>query len=151
MKLPQNLVIRAPQTETEWKLYNQLRYRVLRQPWNQPEGSEILDDDAEAIHAMILTPDVQVIGACRLHFPDPKTAQIRTMAVHPDWQGKGLGRFLVEYMEDKAREAGAANLVLEARQNAVKFYESLGYQITKESYLLFGEIQHYTMEKKMVV
>ena len=150
MNLPQNLVVRVPQTETEWKLYNQLRFRVLREPWNQPEGSEILEDDYSAIHAMILTSDVQVIGASRLHFPDEKTAQLRMMAIDPNWQGKGLGRLLVEYLEDKARKAGAAILVLEARENAVPFYKALGYEITKESYLLFGEIQHYTMEKSFM-
>ena len=122
---------------------------MLRQPWNQPPGSEILEDDATAIHAMTLTADIQVIGAARIHFPEEKTAQLRMMAIDPNWQGKGLGRMLVEYLENKAREAAAAILVLEARENAVKFYERLGYKITKESYLLYGEIQHYTMEKRL--
>jgi predicted GNAT family N-acyltransferase len=39
-------------------------------------------------------------------------------------------------------------MILEARENAVPFYKSLGYEILKKSYLLFGEIQHYTMHKK---
>jgi hypothetical protein len=39
--------------------------------------------------------------------------------------------------------------VLEARENAVPFYQSLAYEIEKESYLLFGEIQHYRMKKAL--
>ena len=40
-------------------------------------------------------------------------------------------------------------LTFEARENAVPFYKSLGYQIEQESYLLFGEIQHYRMKKAL--
>ncbi len=32
--------IRSPKTELEWVNYYDLRYRILRQPWNQPIGSE---------------------------------------------------------------------------------------------------------------
>jgi ribosomal protein S18 acetylase RimI-like enzyme len=71
------------------------------------------------------------------------------VAVASNQQGKGLGKQLMNYLEAKAKEQGLSKIVLEARENAVPFYENLGYRITKESYLLFGAIQHYTMEKSL--
>jgi predicted GNAT family N-acyltransferase len=53
------------------------------------------------------------------------------------------------YLEEKARLKGWTEIVLEARENAVPFYKALGYTIITESYLLFGEIQHFRMQKQL--
>jgi len=39
----------SPKTEAEFKQYYHLRWRILRQPWGQPEGSEhdAIDDKGE--------------------------------------------------------------------------------------------------------
>jgi predicted GNAT family N-acyltransferase len=52
-------------------------------------------------------------------------------------------------LEAQAQAKGWNEIILEARANAVPFYKSLGYQIEQESYLLFGEIQHYRMKKAL--
>jgi predicted GNAT family N-acyltransferase len=39
-------------------------------------------------------------------------------------------------------------MILQAREGAVKFYQSLGYKVIEKTYLLFGQIQHYKMEKR---
>ena len=41
------------------------------------------------------------------------------------------------------------NMVLNARENSVPFYESLGYVVYKKTNLLFGQIQHYKMKKAL--
>ena len=38
-------------------------------------------------------------------------------------------------------------IILNARENAVPFYQKLGYNITEKSNLLYGKIQHYRMQK----
>jgi ribosomal protein S18 acetylase RimI-like enzyme len=38
---------------------------------------------------------------------------------------------------------------LHAREIAIGFYQKLGYQMIEKSHLLFGEIQHYLMEKTL--
>ena len=38
-------------------------------------------------------------------------------------------------------------MMLNARENALSFYEILGYEISKKTNLLFGKIQHYEMKK----
>lgn len=54
--------------------------------------------------------------------------QMRQVAVRAGWQGRGVGRALVEHAETRARELGFGVMVLHARESAVGFYETLGYQ-----------------------
>jgi len=140
------MTIKSPISQDDWENYYQLRFKILREPWNQPLGSEILADESEAIHAMVIEND-QVIGVARMHPSGEKQGQVRCVAVATKAQGKGVGKAIMLHLELKAKEMGMEEIVLEARENAVPFYKALGYEIEKESYLLFGEIQHYRMKK----
>ena len=140
--------IKTPQTDSEWKAYYALRFNVLREPWNQPPGSEVLADEDQAIHA-IAVEDEEVLGVARMHESSPKQGQVRCVAIATTAQGKGIGKAIMTYLEDQAKTKGWTEIVLEARENAVPFYERIGYTIIAESYLLFGEIQHYRMNKTL--
>lgn len=55
------------------------------------------------------------------------------LAVSPDIQGRGLGRRLIAFAEETARQAGCTVMdikVVSVRGDLVKFYESLGYTTT---------------------
>lgn len=142
------MVIKSPKSQDEWDNYYRLRFNILREPWNQPLGSEILADESEAIHAMVTEKD-EIIGVARMHRSGEFQGQVRCVAVSKEAQGKGVGKALMKHLELRAREMGIEEIVLEARENAVPFYKTLGYEIEKESYLLFGEIQHYRMKKQI--
>lgn len=141
--------IRTPETPEEWKAYYRLRYEVLREPWGQPEGTEVLADEDQAIHAAAYAADGATLGVARLQRNEGTTGQVRCVAVSAQAQGKGVGRALMIWLEEKAAESGLEEIVLEARDNAVPFYLSIGYKILDKSHLLFGIIQHYTMSKKL--
>jgi N-acetylglutamate synthase-like GNAT family acetyltransferase len=140
--------IKSPQTDSEWKAYYALRFNVLREPWNQPLGSEVLADEDQAIHAIALE-DGEVLGVARMHESAEKQGQVRCVATATAAQGKGIGKAIMAYLEDQAKAKGWTEIVLEARENAVPFYRAIGYTIVAESYLLFGEIQHYRMKKAL--
>jgi predicted GNAT family N-acyltransferase len=141
-----NFVVEQPSTKQDFEAYYHLRYHVLRKPWRQPLGSELDETDNTSIHAFIKNNDI-AIACSRLHFVDETTAQIRYMAVHPNYQGKGLGKLVVNYLEGISKKNNRTKIILHARENAVKFYENCGYTVKETSYLLFGEIQHYLMDK----
>ncbi len=143
------IIVRVPETSTEWKAYYQLRFDVLREPWNQPRGSEVLADEDQVIHAAAFDEDGTLVGVARLQTNAPGVGQVRCVAVSAAAQGKGVGRKLMKHLETLASEQGLTEIILEARENAVPFYQSIGYEITKTSYLLFNEIQHYTMRKQL--
>ena len=138
-----------PATPEEFEKYYRLRYEVLRQPWGEPEGSERVADDATAIHAMLVDDDGEAVGVCRLHLNTPQEGQLRFMAIREDKRGQQLGFRLMEYMEARAKALGAITLMLHARPNAVNFYRRNGYEVIKESYILFGTMQHYLMTKQL--
>lgn len=138
-----------PATPQQFEQYYHLRYLTLRQPWGQPKGSERADDDATATHAMLVSDSGEAIGVCRLHLQTPQEAQLRFMGIHENYQGKGLGKLLLDYLEEKARAMGATTIVLQAREKAVSFYERNGYAIVEKTHLLFGSIQHYKMAKQL--
>ena len=98
---------------------------------------------------MVCEVDGIPIGVGRVHFNSETEAQIRSMAVEEEWRGKGIGSIVIKELEKIAIEKGAKKIILQARDNAVKFYERNGYKVVKPSHTLFGSIPHYLMEKKM--
>jgi len=138
--------IRTPNNASEWEAYYDLRYRVLRQPWNQPRGSE--RDDLESISTHLACFEGNsIVGVVRLDMISEEFAQVRFMAVDSNAQGKGIGTLLMQAAEKHAVQLGYTKIVLQARENAIPFYLSMGYQQLEKSHLLFGEIQHWRMEK----
>lgn len=140
--------IRSPKTTTEWNSYYDLRYRILRQSWNQPPGSERNEGDETAIHAAFFE-NGKIFGVARLDLMENKIGQIRFMAVETNTQGKGIGEKLMLHLESIALGKGRKKIILHARENAIGFYQKLGYSLIEKSHLLFGEIQHYLMDKSL--
>lgn len=142
-----NIIIRPPETKAEWDAYYELRYTVLREPWAQPKGSEVLADEETAIHAIAINKLQEILAVGRLQINSPNQAQIRCMAVSAKAQRLGIGKKIMVYLEEKAKRNGQKEIILDARENAVPFYKANGYTIFAESYLLFNEIKHWKMKK----
>ena len=139
-----------PNSSAEFEQYYNLRYEVLRKPWLQPKGSEKDDDDKSSIHRMIIDEsNGKAVAVGRLQFNTSEEAQIRYMAVSDNYQLKGYGNIIIKTLEDIALNKGIRNIILQARENALKFYWKNGYEIIEKSYLLFDEIQHWLMIKKI--
>jgi GNAT superfamily N-acetyltransferase len=139
-----------PTTSEEFEKYYNLRYEVLRKPWGQPLGSERDEKEETSIHRMIVdenSGDALAVG--RLQLNSAHEAQIRYMAVAVEFQGKGLGSQIISALEDVARGKCVQRIILSARENALQFYKNNGYEIMKKTHLLFGEIQHWLMEKEL--
>ncbi len=146
-QLPTGYKLIEPKTPAELDKYYQLRWEVLRRDWNRPKGSEKDEGEENAAHAMIVNENHEAIAVCRLQFIDKATGQIRSMGVKEEYRTKGFGAVIISYLEASAKAEGLNKIFLDARENAVAFYQKMGYQTTEKSYLLFGTIQHYRMEK----
>ncbi len=138
-----------PQSTEEWEQYYDVRFRILREPWGAEKGSERDPGDAVSINLMLVDDHNTPLSVGRLHFNSATESQVRYMAVETQMQGRGLGRRMMQALEQRARQGGASIMILEARESAIAFYEGLGYKVDKMSYLLFNEIQHFTMSKAL--
>ena len=141
------MIVTSPRTSAEFERYYALRYDILRKPWNQPPGSEKDELESDSMHAMLMNDQGELTGVCRMQFNSAEEAQLRYMAISGNMQGKGTGRLLLEYFEQIAREHKIRRIVLQAREKAINFYLRNGYSVVEKSYLMWGEIQHYRMEK----
>ncbi|MEO6901903.1 MAG: GNAT family N-acetyltransferase [Bacteroidia bacterium] len=145
------IIISQPQTKQDFDAYYMLRYEILRKPWNQPIGSEKDKMEADCIHLMACDENNTLLGVCRLQFNSETEAQLRYMAVRKGSQHTGVGKKLINYSEKLAMQKNADKLILQARDTAIEFYKKSGYSIVEKTYLMWNEIQHYLMEKKLTI
>ncbi len=143
------MIVKCPQSKEEFAKYYDLRWELLRKPWNQPEGSEKDELEDSAFHIMVCENDGTVVGVGRLHFNNEYESQIRYMAVEDSYRGRGIGKIVLSKLEEAAKSGGAGQIVLNARETAVKFYEKAGYEVTEPAHTLFGAIKHFKMRKNV--
>ena len=156
--------------------YYDCRYAVLRQPLGFQRGAELLDDDSEAVHAYI-EMDNLVLAVGRAHLiplgsdgsaadhagPDatkcpgfgPLTdleyrpaIQIRQMGTLPEERRKGYAAQVLLNLEIESKnQFGARFGFLQAREFAIPFYQSQGWEIIDEPYTIDGIGPHRSMMK----
>ena len=143
------ITIKEPSTPEDFEAYYNLRWEVLRKPWEKPKGSEKDEMEDECIHAMALDESGNICGVIRLQNNGAEEGQIRYMAVKAQVRNKGVGSALIQYAEDKAKNKNLKLIVLHARENAVEFYLKNHYILIEKSYLMWNKVQHFKMERKL--
>ena len=68
---------RAPKDKVELAAYYQLRWQILRQPWQQPQGSEKDELESQSYHRVIVDDMDNILGVGRLHQSAQHRAQVR--------------------------------------------------------------------------
>lgn len=137
----------VPVTPEELKMYYDLRYELLRKPWNRPYKSTIDEDELNSIHALMLDDSGKGVAAGRLVLNSDEEGQVRSMAVAQEFQNKGLGTKILQHLEEEGRKKKFKHIILDAREGAVNFYKKNGYVPEGDSYTLFGVIPHVRMRK----
>lgn len=123
-----------------------LRDEVLRKPLGLALSPQDTSNDFEDL-IFVATDSEQQIVACVMAKPLADASfKLRQMAVKQAYQGKGLGKKLMMFAEDILHETGAKKIILNAREEAVPFYQKLGYQGTGAVFLEVT-IPHIKMEK----
>ncbi|MCU0406973.1 MAG: GNAT family N-acetyltransferase [Ignavibacteriaceae bacterium] len=141
------MIVRPPQTEEEFERYRDLRWRILRAPWNQPRITAQDDLENDDFPIMVCEVDGIPIGVGRAHFISENEAQIRSISVEQEWEGKGIGSIVLKELEKIVIAKGATRIIIHSRNGAIEFYKKNGYKEVEPSYELFGEIEHTLMEK----
>ncbi|MCX7593956.1 MAG: GNAT family N-acetyltransferase [Fischerella sp.] len=74
----------------------------------------------------------RLIGFARATSDHAFNATIWDVVVHPDFQGRGLGKALMKYILKKLRSEEISNVTLFADPHVVDFYKSLGFMADPE-------------------
>ena len=144
-----NYSIKSPENKEEWDSYLLFRWEVLRKPLGMSKDSLADSIEDESFHLMGIDEEKNVIASGRVHFNSKNEAQIRYMAVDENFKRKGVGTEIVKELENYAISKGIVNMILNARENAISFYLSLGYEEVCP-YQSDTGIPHKTMKKSLV-
>jgi predicted GNAT family N-acyltransferase len=139
--------LKKPITSEEFDQYYNLRWKVLRAPWNQPKGTEKDDKEDISHHVIAVNNHDKVVGTGRIHLNSKNEAQIRFITIDTPLANKNLGRRILNTLEDHARKNKAKCVLINAREKSVGFYARCGYKPEGEGRTLYGEIRHKQMKK----
>jgi predicted GNAT family N-acyltransferase len=131
----------------DYKKMVDLRYQTLRKPLGLNFSPEELEKEKDDMLIGAFEDDV-MLGCCMLTKVAPSTVRLRQMAVKAGLQGKGVGRVLMQFAENLARDRGNKTITMHARKTAVGFYEKLGYQVSGNEFQEVT-IPHFVMEKNL--
>ena len=106
-------------------------------PWTSVEtlaihlNNLLLDNQLVAVAEL----DGKIIGEVEVFFSEEpiggklrRIAHVDVIEVHPDFRGRGVGRALIGFVEEVARERKAQLLTAQPDEGARGFYERLGFE-----------------------
>lgn len=155
--------VEAVTTESQFADCLAVRFDVfVREQHVSEEGErDALDDDPRTLHCVAYGSDGTPIAAGRLLSPhtdtvhgpatghgnmDPANPHIGRVAVMREARGTGAGRAVMEFLEAQALArhgaSGTVRVELSAQDQAMGFYERLGYTPYGEAYLDEGISHH---------
>jgi GNAT superfamily N-acetyltransferase len=112
------------------------------------------DHDADTRHFGAFAAGVNIACASVMAAPFDGAPgwQLRGMATHADWRGRGVGRGLLHLIESvldgiAPGTAPARTLWCNARLEAVGFYEKHGWRIVSDLFTIEGVGPHHRMMK----
>jgi len=123
---------------------------AILQLYSQPDMNDgkilSLSEAEEILERTKAYPDYQVYVACRdseilgsfamlimdnLAQMGARSGIVEGLVVASQWQGKGIGKQMIQFAMQKCREAGCYKLVLSSnkkREKAHRFYQNLGFE-----------------------
>ena len=124
-----------------------LRRQILRKPLGLDFTEDDIKKEKDHVHIAAFEDD-DMLGCCMLTQESPNSVRLRQMAVKPGLQKKGIGKVLMQFAENIARDRGNKLMTMHARKSASGFYEKQGYQI-KGNEFQEVTIPHFVMEKEL--
>ncbi len=108
---------------------------------NDPSLDSDLDDIDEhyknGFFGIIRNPDKQIIGTFALFKLNEDSLELRKMYLLPEFRSKGIGKWMVHFLIQKAKNLGYKKLELQtasALQSAIAMYNKTGFdEVTSSS------------------
>ena len=143
------LILPIPFGSPEYDELVGLRIDVLRKPLGLEFSLDFLAKEYKDVHLAAYSDAMYLLGGLILsETDDPKTVQMRQVAVRETLQRQGIGRLLVAEAERHAQRKGYTKMTLHARVTAVPFYLQQQYTVCSDEYIEVG-IPHFSMYKNL--
>lgn len=109
---------------------------------------EFDETDNTCLHIELLSENNITIACARLIKEKNNIVRFGRIAVKKSYRKKGIGRIIVEKMQEKAVKLCANTVVLDAQVRYKGFYEALGFAENGDPFME-GHVEHITMCKKI--
>jgi len=152
-----SLCIRKIQKNDESQIYS-----LCKKCFSDQEAIEVVESlfDIDDFFVIEKSKDNEIIGLVAFGLYSLHIGHIMILAVHPNYQNKGIGTLLLEKVVNDLQKQHVRNIRLEVRTtnlNAIKFYEKHNFRIVdtleqyyadlEDAFLMIYEIEE-NQEKK---
>ncbi|UUZ94227.1 GNAT family N-acetyltransferase [Paenibacillus sp. P25] len=139
-------------TEKQLKECFAVRIKVFVEEQQVPTDLEMDEYDASpesCRHFLIQNEEGEAVAAARWRMYDDRTAKLQRIAVLAPYRGHGLGRLIIQAMEEDIKAQGVPAVILDGQVQAEPFYRKLGYEVISEEPFLDAGIWHVRMRKAL--
>ena len=101
---------------------------------------KLMYDDLPGLRSFVVAlAQGRIVGCCALQVYSRRLAEVRSLAVHPDFAAQGIGRRLVERCQQRARARRVKQILTVT--SATGFFEQLGFStFLREKNALFFDV-----------
>lgn len=125
-----------------------IRYDVFITEQEFPEGSDIDAFESDSEHLVLYDEDETPLATARIYPLEDKRYRIERVAVLKKARKLGLGKILIQEIEERITDNGGEAITLNSESDAVGFYKKYGYEKIGDEYLDY-HIMHQKMEKEL--
>ena len=142
-----NLIYKLVTSDRELQGALDVRRQVFVEEQGISEDLEYDGDDSSALHVVVKDGE-RVIATARVQFPKTGQAKIERMAVLKSFRRRGIGRRIMDFLNEELRSRQVEQVVLHAQCAVATFYRSCGFE---ESGLPFVEagIKPIRMQRRL--
>lgn len=123
-----------------------VRFAVFVEEQGVPAENEMDERDKVCIHALTFNENGEPIATGRLDYGNG--GKIGRVAVLAQYRGKGLGKEIMNQLEQAAKLKGLKEVKLNAQTSALDFYRKLKYQEEGDEFME-ENIPHMIMRKQL--
>ena len=101
-----------------------------------PKPERYVRDAEQGAQYIVVCDDGRVLGYGSINLGQ---SRVQAMFVDPDFSGRGLGKRLMAYLCERARDAGLSRLIVSASLNAEGFYAAQGFIASDRRIVRIGD------------
>jgi ribosomal protein S18 acetylase RimI-like enzyme len=139
-----------PQTYAAIISQQQIDY-MLEMMYSEASLKKQMDEGSQFI---IVCDDAEPVGFASFRETKPAVYKLHKIYILTTQQGKGTGRFVIDYIINAIKQNGATDLQLQVNRHnkARSFYEKIGFTVMEEANFDIGNgyfMNDYVMVKKL--
>jgi GNAT superfamily N-acetyltransferase len=111
-----------------------------------PDAIAVPVEQIDAGDVVLAERDVAIVGFAAIVVRADGDTDLDAIFVLPELWKQGIGRVLLDEIENVARARGARTMHVVANPNALSFYVACGYRVSGEAQTRFGPAQTYSKQ-----